>query len=66
MRKFELRPNGDPFSTAWKALEYEHSFADDGAWYRGDLPHYGKRALIRLLRRLYPKQALILIRSNYR
>ena len=60
---FGIKPNGDPFSKAWEACEYEVSFEDDTCIFRGDFPDLSKTQLIAYLRRHYPGCK---IRDEYR
>ena len=53
-RLFSIQQCGDPYSSHWEASEYEHSFDDRFAIYRGDLPHLSRDRLTAHLRRLYP------------
>lgn len=49
-RVFTIKPNGDPYSTAWEASE----FVGDGWVYRGDISsRFGRDAFRRFLRHHY-------------
>lgn len=53
---FEIQRCGDPYNrTGWEVSEFEHSFDDRTAIFRGDIsPMQGRDRTIAYLRRYYP------------
>jgi hypothetical protein len=57
-RLFEISPTGDPFGSGWWVSEYERSFEDQFAIFRGDLSGLAgfesERKTRATLHRMYP------------
>lgn len=52
-KTFTITPNGDPHGRGWNVTE---EIGGAGPWFRGDISPmpYGKRTVVRLLKKWYP------------